>query len=428
MKRVLQLFGLIALLMLGIAPAMAAPLSQDELTIVDHLSADGRFTTLVEALAAANLIDTLAEGSYTLFAPTDDAFIRMPPGAFVVLVADSTALGEVLRFHIAGEPLSGADLAELTTVETLQREPLNVSLADDAILINSAQIIEADIEAANGVIHVIDKVLLPTGETRDREATPPESEPPAEPAPADAEAVEEAEPSVDAVDEAESEGEGETEATTDIAAESEAESAPEAEPIAGTAELSSLTSDGNGDIIDTLLTDGRFTTLLDAMQTANLTSAFQGQGPYTLFAPTDDAFAALPEGTLPGLLGNYRALRGTILYHVIGGKMVAADLPDLSSAITGQGGRLTFSEADEVVMVNNARIIAADVETANGIIHIIDTVLIPEVRLPETGLDIPQPCRIANLPALLPRLSLGIEAIEKANPFLQPGFWHSFGC
>ena len=424
MKRVLQLFGLITLLMLGIAPAMAAPPSQDELTIIDHLSADDRFTTLVEALAAANLIDTLAEDSYTLFAPTDDAFLRMPPGAFVVLVADSTALGEVLRFHIADEPVSGADLSELTTVDTLQGEPLNVSLADDAILINSAQIIEADIEAANGVIHVIDKVLLPTGETSGRETAPPESEPPAEPAPADAEAVEEAEPSVDAVDEAEAE----TEATTDVAAESEAESAPDAEPITGTAELPSVTSDGSGDIIDTLLTDGRFTTLLDAMQTANLVSAFQGQGPYTLFAPTDDAFAALPEGTWTGLLGNYRALRGTILYHVIGGQMVAADLPDLSSAITGQGGRLTFSEADEVVMVNNARIIAADVETANGIIHIIDTVLIPEVRLPETGLDIPQPCRIANLPALLPRLSLGIEALEKANPFLQPGFWHSFGC
>jgi uncharacterized surface protein with fasciclin (FAS1) repeats len=169
----------------------------------------------------------------------------------------------------------------------------------------NTQVIITDIEASNGVIHVIDSVLLP--------------------------------PSEDAATEA-------------------------------------------MDIVDTAVADGRFSTLVAAVQAAELVDTLKGEGPFTVFAPTDDAFAALPEGTLDTLLlpENKQQLTDILLYHVVPGQVMAADVVGLTSATTVLGQDATVKVEDGKVFLNdNVEIIITDIETSNGVIHVIDTVLLP---------------------------------------------------
>jgi uncharacterized surface protein with fasciclin (FAS1) repeats len=174
--------------------------------IVDIAVADGRFQTLVTALTAAGLVDTLkGEGPFTVFAPTDDAFAALPEGTVEALLEDVPALTDVLL---------------------------------DKVMVNDAQVIITDIEGSNGVIHVIDAVLIPGAD--------------------------------------------------EMAMEDEA-----MEPT----------------IVDIAVADGRFETLVTALTAADLVDTLQGEGPFTVFAPTDDAFAALPEGTVEALLEDVPALR-----------------------------------------------------------------------------------------------------------------------
>lgn len=135
-------------------------------------------------------------------------------------------------------------------------------------------------------------------------------------------------------------------------------------------------SHGN-DIVATAQSAGGFTTLLAAAQAAGLVETLQGAGPYTVFAPTDDAFAKLPEGTVENLLANPDQLRQVLLYHVVPGKVMASDVVSLSSATTAQGSDVTIVVADGRVMIDNATVTATDIETSNGVIHVIDTVILP---------------------------------------------------
>ena len=130
------------------------------------------------------------------------------------------------------------------------------------------------------------------------------------------------------------------------------------------------------DIIDVAREAGSFTTLLAAIEAAGLTATLEGDGPFTVFAPTDDAFAALPEGTVEGLLADPDALTAVLTYHVVSGKAVAADVTSLDSVTTLQGGSLSVSSANGV-KVGGASVVAADVMASNGVIHVIDAVLIP---------------------------------------------------
>ena len=134
------------------------------------------------------------------------------------------------------------------------------------------------------------------------------------------------------------------------------------------------------DIVDTAVADGRFTTLVTAVQAAELVDTLKGEGPFTVFAPTDDAFAALPEGTLETLLlpENKQQLTDILLYHVVPGKVMAADVVGLTSAPTVLGKDATVKVEDGTVFLNdNVEIIITDIETSNGVIHVIDTVLLP---------------------------------------------------
>jgi uncharacterized surface protein with fasciclin (FAS1) repeats len=134
------------------------------------------------------------------------------------------------------------------------------------------------------------------------------------------------------------------------------------------------------DIVDTAAADGRFTTLVTAVQAAELVETLKGEGPFTVFAPTDDAFAALPEGTLETLLlpENKQQLTDILLYHVVPGQVMAADVTALTSATTVLGKDATIKVEDGKVFLNdNVEIIITDIETSNGVIHVIDTVLLP---------------------------------------------------
>jgi uncharacterized surface protein with fasciclin (FAS1) repeats len=132
------------------------------------------------------------------------------------------------------------------------------------------------------------------------------------------------------------------------------------------------------DNVDTAVADGRFTTLVAAIEAADLVDALKAEGPLTVFAPTDDAFAALPEGTVEALLADIPALTDILLYHVVEGKVMAADVVELSAAATLLGQEVAISVMDGKVMLNDSQVILTDVEASNGVIHVIDAVLLPQ--------------------------------------------------
>ncbi|HEX2995836.1 MAG TPA: fasciclin domain-containing protein, partial [Anaerolineales bacterium] len=137
---------------------------------------------------------------------------------------------------------------------------------------------------------------------------------------------------------------------------------------------------GQMDIVDTAIADGRFTTLVAAVQAAGLAETLKGEGPFTVFAPTDEAFAALPKGTLDSLLlpENKQQLTDILLYHVVPGKVMASDVVNLTNATTVLGKDATISVKDGKVFLNDdVEVIITDIETTNGVIHVIDAVLLP---------------------------------------------------
>ena len=130
-------------------------------------------------------------------------------------------------------------------------------------------------------------------------------------------------------------------------------------------------------IVDIAVEDGRFTTLVAALQAAGLAGTLAGEGPFTVFAPTDDAFAALPEGTVEALLADIPQLTDILLYHVVSGKVMAADVVSLDSAESLQGQPLNFVVDGGVVKIGDAQVLITDIVASNGVIHVIDAVLLP---------------------------------------------------
>ena len=277
--------------------------------IVDTAVADGRFTTLVAAVQAAELVDTLkGEGPFTVFAPTDDAFAALPEGTLesLLLPENKQALTDILLYHVVSGKFMAADVTALTSATTVLGKDVTVKVDMGNVYINEAQVVITDIATSNGVIHVINAVLLP---------------------PADEAAMEE-----------------------------------------------------KNTIVDIAVADGRFTTLVAALTAADLVETLSGEGPFTVFAPTDDAFAALPAGTLDTLLlpESKQALTDILLYHVVSGKVMAADVVTLSGATTVLGKDVTITVKDGKVFLNDTvQVIITDIEASNGVIHVIDAVLLP---------------------------------------------------
>jgi uncharacterized surface protein with fasciclin (FAS1) repeats len=134
------------------------------------------------------------------------------------------------------------------------------------------------------------------------------------------------------------------------------------------------------DIIDVAVENGSFTTLVEAIKAAGLVDTLKGDGPFTVFAPTDEAFAKLPQGTLEMLLlpENKEKLVSVLTYHVVAGKVMAADIMKIDSAATLQGQKIIVNTMDGKVMIDNAEVVIADVQGSNGVIHVIDNVILPK--------------------------------------------------
>jgi len=324
----------LALSLFPMQPAFA----QDSADIVDTAVAAGNFNTLVAAVQAAGLVDTFkGEGPFTVFAPTDEAFAKLPPEMLAAALADPQGLlTQVLLYHVVPGKVMAADLSDGMEATTAQGEAVKFTLGDASAMVNNANIIATDIETSNGVIHVIDTVILPPSITG-------------------AAAAEEAMTEEPVVEEMVTE-----------------EPAAEASSAEATMEMA--------DIVDTAVAAGSFNTLVAAVQAAGLVDALKGDGPFTVFAPTDEAFAKLPAGAVDALLADPSGdLTQILLYHVVPGKVMAADLSDGLEAATLQGDKVTFKLSDGGAMVNDANIVATDIETSNGVIHVIDSVIMPPV-------------------------------------------------
>jgi len=273
-----------------------------EMDIVDTAIAADDFNTLVTAVQEAGLVEALkSEGPFTVFAPTDAAFAALPEGTLETLLANPDQLRDILLYHVVEGKVMAADVLGLdgAQVETLLGEDIEIGIMDGKVYINDAQVITTDIETSNGVIHVIDTVIVPSDELMD--------------------------------------------------------------------------------IVDTAVKADNFNTLVTAVQEAGLVNALKGDGPFTVFAPTDEAFAALPEGILNNLLANPDLLTEVLLYHVVEGKVMAEDVVGLNGtkAATLNGKEVSINVSDGKVFINEAQVITTDVKATNGVIHVIDSVLVP---------------------------------------------------
>jgi transforming growth factor-beta-induced protein len=338
-RSLIQLFAVLALV-LGLLPAQAvlAQSLTDKMDIVETATEAGDFTTLLAAVEAAGLVEALqGEGPLTVFAPTDEAFAALPAGTFDSLVADPAALESVLLYHVVPGRVVGALIADGKEMATLEGSNVTFGFVDGQKTVNGANLSGRGILASNGVIHVIDQVLLPPSMTGEAPA--------AEEAAADT-----------------AEGEATEEAT---AAESTEAAAAEEAPSA--------------DIVDTAVAAGDFNTLVAAVQAAGLVDALKGEGPFTVFAPTDEAFAAVPAETMDALLADPTGdLTQILLYHVVPEAVFSTDLQEGTVFVpTMQGNSVKIEVKDGTVTVNGANVVAADVMASNGVIHVIDAVILP---------------------------------------------------
>ncbi len=368
---------LVLVSMLLLALSMVPALAQEQPDIVDLAVADGRFTTLVAAVQAAGLVDALkSEGPFTVFAPTDDAFaaalaaLGIEPAA---LLADSETLTDILLYHVVAGQAMAADVVGLDAVTTLNGLDIRISVRDGNVYLNETiQVIITDIEAANGVIHVIDGVLLPPfsvtndGPSNLRFRAGPGLN-------------ERIIGTFRINDRAEALARNEAGDWIQISYNGEIGwvYAPLTSPSGDVMSLPVAP----GNIVEIAVADGRFTTLVAAVQAADLVDALSGEGPFTVFAPTDDAFAAALAalGIEPAaLLADTETLTDILLYHVVSGQAMAADVVGLSAVTTLQGSDITISVRDGNVYLNETiQVIITDIEAANGVIHVIDGVLLP---------------------------------------------------
>jgi transforming growth factor-beta-induced protein len=297
MKKLLNLF--LAILFIGIVVSNSSCTMTKDIVGVTSDNAK----TLTTAVTAAGLTETLkGTGPFTIFAPTDAAFAAIQSDVDNLLKPENKSqLSKVLTCHVVSGKITAADLKDGQKLTTLDGSKLNVSILNGKIMVGDANIMVKDVMASNGVVHMIDKVILPP------------------------------KPPVKAKD------------------------------IVGIASESAKT-------------------LAAALTAAGLVETLQGTGPFTVFAPTDAAFAAIQKDVDLLLKPENKAKLSSILtYHVVSGKAMAADLKDGQELITVEGSKLKVSIKNGKVMINGANVISADIPASNGVIHVIDKVVMPKM-------------------------------------------------
>ena len=284
------------------ASASTASKSEGDKNIVQTALAAGQFTTLASLLTKAGLVDTLSTGGpFTVFAPTDAAFAKVPKATLDALAANPAQLKSVLLYHVVPGTVRAADVVKLTSAKTLEGRSVAIKTVDGSVYVDKARVTTPDVATSNGVIHVIDSVLIPKAA-------------PAAPA---------------------------------------------------------------KNIVQTAVAAGQFKTLASLLAKAGLAGTLQGMGPFTVFAPTDTAFARVPKATLAALGKDKGKLRAVLLYHVVKGKVTVAQAMKLHSAKTLNGKPLAIRVSGGKVLVGRATVTKADVMASNGVIHAINKVLIP---------------------------------------------------
>ena len=255
--------------------AVLLPAPSQGNTVVDIIVNSEAHTTLETAVIAAGLAGTLSgDGPFTVFAPTDDAFAGLPAGTIEAVLADPALLTAILTYHVVGSTALSTDLMDGMAVTTLNGADVTVTINMDGVFINDAQVTMADIVADNGVVHVIDAVLLPP---------PPPS----------------------------------------------------------------------NTVVDIIVNSENHNTLETAVVAAGLVETLSGDGPFTVFAPTDDAFAGLPEGTLDAVLADIDLLTAILTYHVAGTTALSTDLMDGMAVTTLNGADVTVTINADGVFIND---------------------------------------------------------------------------
>jgi len=267
--------------------------------VVELAKEAGQFNTLIAAAKAAGLVPALTgQGPLTVFAPTDAAFDKLPAGTVESLLKpeNRSKLQSILKFHVVSGRVTAGEAATAGVADTLQGQRAEFAVKDGTLTVEGVTVVAANIRASNGVIHVVDEVLMPAGD----------------------------------------------------------------------------------DLVATAKS-ADFTTLVAAVQAAGLVEALQGDGPFTVFAPTDAAFEKLPDGTVESLLKpeNRGKLQAILKYHVVPGRVYASTAIDGANAETLQGSAVMARYRDGQLRVNGARVVATDVEASNGVVHVIDRVLMP---------------------------------------------------
>ena len=276
-------------------------------TIVDVAASNPAFSTLVTAVKAAGLVETLSgKGPFTVFAPTNEAFAALPKGTLEMLLKPENrdSLRKVLTYHVVSGDLMAKDLKS-GKVATVEGNSVTLQVNKNGVKVNGINVVKADVKATNGVIHAIDRVLLPPG-------------------------------------------------------------------------LMATKPTQSGTIVDVAASNPAFSTLVTAVKAAGLVETLSGKGPFTVFAPTNEAFAALPKGTLEKLLKpeNRKLLQQVLTYHVVSGNLMAKDLRS-GQVTTVAGSTVAVKVQNQKVSVNNSKVVKADVGASNGVIHVIDQVLLP---------------------------------------------------
>ena len=292
--------GALSCSLLAAPTAMATTPSGGDL--VETLVKAGGFSTLATALEATNLLAALqGEEDLTVFAPTDAAFAKLGRDTIEALLADPDTLSSILLYHVVPGKVGLGQALLSRQADTLNGSAVNFSLQGFRAFVNDSKIIRANVRASNGIIHVINTVLLP----------------PAAEAPA---------PTI-----------------ADLVSETE-----------------------------------QFSTLLSLLEVAELTEVLAGEGPFTVFAPTNAAFAKLPQEAVDAFLDDTDALRNVLLYHVVSGaKVEAATAVTLEAATMANGQDVGINFDGSVLQINDAKVIATDIDASNGVVHVIDTVLLP---------------------------------------------------
>lgn len=287
------------------SPAANHPESKD---IVDTAVSAGSFKTLVTAVKAAGLVDTLkGKGPFTVFAPTDEAFAKLPEGTVEnLLKPENKKQLQSILYHVVSGKVPASEVVKIKNANTVQGQKVAINVKDGKVKVDNANVVKTDIMTSNGIIHVIDAVILPKEKSEESQTSTP-------------------------------------------------------------------------DIVETAVAAGSFNTLAKALEAGDLIGTLKGKGPFTVFAPTDEAFAKLPKETLANLLKpeNQKQLQGILTYHVVSGEVMAADVVKLNAAKTVNGKQVSIKVDNGKVMINNANVVKTDIKTSNGVIHVIDAVLLP---------------------------------------------------